>query len=236
MSETRASEAPPRSRISGLAAGGEDRRVGGIVVRWLHDGLVGVTHWRCMASTRALSEERQQLFHVAAFVHRGCFVRHRGRSAALADPTSVLFYNPGDPYRTSHPHGCGDFGSALALRPDLLRALAAEHDPRMVDAPEPRFVASQAVAKRETGVTLHGYVAGLRLRAALEELAKGCPDLGLLALELGFSSHSHFSAAFRQEFGRPPSAARRLPAAGWPARRARGPSSTPSSACSGGTP
>ena len=30
----------------------------------------------------------------------------------------------------------------------------------------------------------------------------------MLALELGFSSHSHFSAAFRREFGVVPSALR----------------------------
>ena len=39
--------------------------------------------------------------------------------------------------------------------------------------------------------------------------AEGTEDLTSLALDLGFSSHSHFSTAFRRQFGRPPSAMRR---------------------------
>ncbi len=62
-----------------------------------------------------------------------------------------------------------------------------------------------------TGVTLHRYLTLLRLRAALERLGEGegGADLTSLALDLGFSSHSHFTDAFRREFGRPPSAMRR---------------------------
>jgi AraC family transcriptional regulator len=56
-----------------------------------------------------------------------------------------------------------------------------------------------------TSVPLHRYLTQLRLRASLERLADGAEDLTTLALELGFSSHSHFTDAFRREFGRPPS-------------------------------
>jgi AraC-like DNA-binding protein len=48
----------------------------------------------------------------------------------------------------------------------------------------------------------------LRLRASLERLAAGAVDLTALALELGFSSHSHFTDSFRKEFGCTPSAIR----------------------------
>jgi len=44
------------------------------------------------------------------------------------------------------------------------------------------------------------------LRAALERLPENDRDLSMLALELGFSSHSHFTASFTREFGVPPSA------------------------------
>jgi AraC-like DNA-binding protein len=47
----------------------------------------------------------------------------------------------------------------------------------------------------------------LRLRAALEELPECRGDITRLALDLGYSSHSHFTYAFRREFGVPPSAA-----------------------------
>jgi AraC-like DNA-binding protein len=56
----------------------------------------------------------------------------------------------------------------------------------------------------QTGVSLHRYLTQLRLRAALERLLDS-PDITSLALDLGFSSHSHFTEAFRREFGSTPS-------------------------------
>ena len=58
------------------------------------------------------------------------------------------------------------------------------------------------------GIPLHAYLTQLRLARALVELPHA-EDLTELALELGFSSHSHFSARFRQAFGLTPSAFRR---------------------------
>ncbi len=65
------------------------------------------------------------------------------------------------------------------------------------------------VFQQQTGVPVHRYLMLLRLRASLERLAEGAQDITALALELGFSSHSHFTDAFRREFGRPPSEVRR---------------------------
>jgi AraC-like DNA-binding protein len=61
------------------------------------------------------------------------------------------------------------------------------------------------IFRRETGLSLHRQLTRLRLRHALEHLANGKPDLTMLALDLGFSSHAHFSHAFRREFGSAPS-------------------------------
>ena len=55
-----------------------------------------------------------------------------------------------------------------------------------------------------TGSTVHRHLTALRLRAALERLGDGV-DLSRIALESGFSSHSHFTAAFHAEFGVAPS-------------------------------
>lgn len=66
------------------------------------------------------------------------------------------------------------------------------------------------VFRRETGLTLHGYVSALRLRAALDALCEKGRKLTPLALDLGFSSHSHFSASFRAAFGASPKAVRDL--------------------------
>jgi AraC family transcriptional regulator len=54
------------------------------------------------------------------------------------------------------------------------------------------------------GLPLYRYQLRLRLARALDLLADD-HDLSALALELGFSSHSHFSAAFRQMYGESPS-------------------------------
>jgi AraC-like DNA-binding protein len=65
------------------------------------------------------------------------------------------------------------------------------------------------IFQQQTGVPVHRYLTQLRLRASLERLAEGASDLTALALELGFSSHSHFTDAFRREFGKSPSELRR---------------------------
>ena len=59
-----------------------------------------------------------------------------------------------------------------------------------------------------TGFSLHAYRNQLRLRAALERLGERDVDLTDLALDLGFSSHSHFTETFRRSFGRTPSQVR----------------------------
>ena len=65
------------------------------------------------------------------------------------------------------------------------------------------------VFRQRTGLPIHRYLTMLRLRAAIERLSDGATDLTAMALELGFSSHSHFADAFRREFGRTPSDVRR---------------------------
>ena len=60
------------------------------------------------------------------------------------------------------------------------------------------------VFRRVEGVPLHRYLTQLRLARALVELPHAS-DLTTLALELGFSSHSHFTAVFRRAFGCTPS-------------------------------
>lgn len=65
------------------------------------------------------------------------------------------------------------------------------------------------IFQRETGSPMHRYLNRLRLREALARMIDGERDLTELALTLGFGDHSHFSNAFRREFGAAPSRARR---------------------------
>jgi len=260
----------------------------------------GIVRWDCSGARRELSEEKRQLWHVVSFVHQGAYVLHGPGRPVLIDPTSVVFYNPEAPFRTEHPFGCGDHGSALVIHRDLLRDIVADHDPAAQDGKEGFFrrtlgqgfsaaclrqrlivrrlvgegmepLAVEAAVhhllgtligalarreggkaarrdperarrryvedakailqvrfrerlrlddvaralhvstyhlcrlfKAETGMPIHRYLNRLRLMAALEPLAEGDADLSTLALDLGFSSHSHFTAAFRKEFAMAP--------------------------------
>jgi AraC family transcriptional regulator len=60
------------------------------------------------------------------------------------------------------------------------------------------------VFQQVEGLPLYRYQLRLRLARALDLLAQ-YDDLTTLSLDLGFSSHSHFSAAFRVAYGRSPS-------------------------------
>ena len=62
--------------------------------------------------------------------------------------------------------------------------------------------------RRATGSSLHQFLTRQRMALALRRLAEGEEDLARMALELGFSSHSHFSQRFLATFGIQPSVAR----------------------------
>jgi len=61
------------------------------------------------------------------------------------------------------------------------------------------------VFQQVEGLPLYRYHLRLRLARALDLIPRS-DDLSDLALDLGFSSHSHFTAIFRQAYGRSPSA------------------------------
>lgn len=61
-----------------------------------------------------------------------------------------------------------------------------------------------------TGMSPAGYVRARRLSEAARELAASDERILVLALRYGFESQAAFSRAFRQYFGLPPGAARRL--------------------------
>lgn len=59
------------------------------------------------------------------------------------------------------------------------------------------------VFQQVEGMPLYRYQLRLRLARALDLLGR-YEDLTTLSMDLGFSSHSHFSSAFRQTYGRTP--------------------------------
>ena len=93
-----------------------------------------------------------------------------------------------------------EFVEGQLTRPFRLNDVA-----RAVDA-SPAYLTD--VFRRFEGLPLHQYALQARLARALVELPHA-NDLTKLALDLGFSSHSHFAAAFHRAFGAPPSVLRR---------------------------
>jgi AraC family transcriptional regulator len=64
------------------------------------------------------------------------------------------------------------------------------------------------VFRARTGLTLHAYRIEVRLRLLLEQLTTSSADLSRIAVELGFSSHSHMTALLRRRMGWTPRALR----------------------------
>ena len=61
------------------------------------------------------------------------------------------------------------------------------------------------IFRRSTGLTLHQYRQRLRIRRSLEDVTASTRPLVEIALDAGFSSHSHFTNSFHREFGHTPS-------------------------------
>jgi AraC family transcriptional regulator len=246
----------------------------------------------CQGTCRHQSAEECVAAVHLVFPYRGVYVRHLGRDDAVAEANQVLFFNPEEGYRVSHPLPGGDACLDLILTESLLRELAphavlrdgptlafrqqrlridpraqalvallrhrlSRHTaepleaeslaltlvrralgPRTTHAPaaslgrrrlvdRAKLVLASDFGRRWTladiaaevvcspvyltqvfqqveGVPLYRYQMRLRLARALDLLAH-YDDLTSLSLDLGFSSHSHFTTAFGQAYGRSPS-------------------------------
>lgn len=61
------------------------------------------------------------------------------------------------------------------------------------------------VFREQVGCTLHHFLEQMRLRVAHERIGDYSNNLIQLALDVGYTTHSHFTDAFRRNFGYPPS-------------------------------
>jgi AraC-like DNA-binding protein len=112
--------------------------------------------------------------------------------------------------RTSHEPGSTHARRRLADRVKVLLAGDLSRRWTLADiAAEIRGspVYLTQVFQQAEGIPLYRYHLRLRLARALDLIARH-DDLSALAAELGFSSHSHFAATFRQAYGRSPTAFR----------------------------
>ena len=113
--------------------------------------------------------------------------------------------------RTSHAAG-GSYGrqklvdrAKLVLSSDLARRWTLAEIAAEVGV-SPVYLTQ--VFQQVEGMPLYRYQLRLRLARALDLLGE-YDDLTMLGLDLGFSSHSHFSAAFKQAYDRTPLAFQR---------------------------
>ena len=236
----------------------------------------------CRGSCRHRSPEECASASHMVFPYRGVYVRHVGRSEAVAEANQVLFFNRGESYQISHPVAGGDACLSLmideptksemapqnpkelrrristdaqsmlvqlrhrlvnkligvleaesmalalarcALGETALRGTAGKR--RLVERAKLVLMSDLArrwtlsdvaievgvspvyltqVFKQVEGVPLYRYQLRLRLARALDLLERGRTgqDLSALSMDLGFSSHSHFTASFRRAYGRTP--------------------------------
>ena len=120
-----------------------------------------------------------------------------------------------------------DMNSQLVVRPSarararrLVDRAKAHIDDNLADDIDLDNVARQVglsayylcrLFKSACGITIHEYKTRQRLVHVLGELTGGhCTDLARLAMDTGFSSHSHLTRTFTRRYGRPPSFVRRL--------------------------
>lgn len=123
-------------------------------------------------------------------------------------------------YAVQRQWGCGGHPQTRQRQQAIVRAVQEQLVHSFTEAPTLTVLAAAChlspyelcrLFRAYTGTTIHTYLTQLRLHTALEWLADGAADLTTLAFALGFSSHSHFTSAFRRAFGLPPSAWRQQP-------------------------
>ena len=84
--------------------------------------------------------------------------------------------------------------------------------PSLVDIAEKMQVSARTLNDcfaREFGTSLHRYVSSLRLEQAHSAIQESDIALKVLSDRLGYSNVSHFSNAFKRQFGYPPGQLRR---------------------------
>jgi AraC-like DNA-binding protein len=156
-------------------------------------------------------------------------VRRGASKLAVEDVVAELADEAvGAAYRTRGLRAASESASADARgrRRELVEAAQLAVNERLESLPSLGELAGQLACSpfhlsrtfhRTAGLSLRAYVGRLRARRAAVRLAGGARDLTRLALELGYADHSHFTNAFRDEWGVPPSRFRdlqRTPAAG----------------------
>lgn|SRR6185369_5648730 len=222
-------------RVAHPAGGGDDCTVFAFEDRLLRDALELVDpRWLDNASGNAPSADSNALARPFRFTHglndERTFWAHEKLRRAAESPHSeslerdeaaieLLSAVLNNAYRSRVPSSAKAIRastraahSEVVQRASLFLATAFAEDATLDDVGRAAHASPFHLARlfrRESGLSIHQYRHRLRLRAALARIADGETDLSQLALELGFSSHSHLTDAFRLAFGVSPSHCRK---------------------------
>lgn len=135
------------------------------------------------------AEEAATSCHVA-LTYRGLYVMHRGREALVADPTSALFYNEGEPYSISHPVSGGDGCTVISAPPWVWADVIAGLEPAVVERPQHPF----AIRRGPVCPTVSLACAELRACLCGRNVDDGYVEETLLGLMFGLARHAYASA------------------------------------------
>lgn len=179
------------------------------------DALLGELAPRSLLRDRALAFRRQRLRIDARAQVLMALLRHSLRHDVAepleAESLALTLVRRALGPRTTHAAGASPARQRLVDRVKLV--LAADLARRWTLGAIGSEVGCSPVYLTQVfqqveGLPLYRYQLRLRLARALDLLAR-YDDLTRLGLDLGFSSHSHFSSAFRSAYGRSPSEFRR---------------------------
>jgi AraC-like DNA-binding protein len=140
-----------------------------------------VTRWNCRCGQPGLSEEKLHLEYVISFVHEGVFALHSEGRSEVIDHTTVVLINPDSSFRSSHPFGCADHGSALVVRGDVLLDVMSHFDPSARERPGALFTTPFGQGLAQAYVRQRLIVRGLAQGLAPDPLALEASLLETLA-------------------------------------------------------
>jgi AraC family transcriptional regulator len=103
-------------------------------------GQVSIGEFHC--SPRSSAWERENSVgpsHRVVFPGTSVVITPEGGQSIVANPNHVIFYNPGQSYRRTLLSERGDHCVFMVPTPELLRDVAAEADPSMLDGGDVRF-------------------------------------------------------------------------------------------------
>lgn len=133
--------------------------------------------------------------------------RHRASMLGITDGVARRSVKSNVDFMDSQPD---DPGRALVAKARKYLSGRLDQKVRLPEIAVAMGVSSTRLAQTfriVEGVSLYRYALRLRLMRALEMLPQ-YDDLSRLALDAGFSNHSHFTTAFRQSFGYAPAVVR----------------------------